>query len=86
MKTTALYEKHLALNARMIEYAGFSMPLSYTGITEEHLAVRTGMGIFDVSHMGEFLIDGKDALNFVNHLVTNTFLKILLKLLMLCFE
>lgn len=71
MKTTALYEKHLALNARMIEYAGFSMPLSYAGITEEHLAVRTGMGIFDVSHMGEFLVDGKDALKFVNHIVTN---------------
>lgn len=71
MKTTALYEKHLALNARMIEYAGFSMPLSYAGITEEHIAVRTGMGIFDVSHMGEFLVDGKDALKFVNHIVTN---------------
>jgi len=71
MKTTALTEKHLALNARMIEFAGFNMPVSYTGITEEHLAVRTGMGIFDVSHMGEFLIDGKDALLFVNHLVTN---------------
>jgi aminomethyltransferase len=71
MKTTALYEKHLAFNARMIEYAGFSMPLSYAGITEEHLAVRTGMGIFDVSHMGEFLVEGKDALRFVNHIVTN---------------
>jgi len=71
MKTTALYEKHLALNAKMIEYAGFSMPLSYSGISEEHIAVRTGMGIFDVSHMGEFLIDGKEALKFVNHLITN---------------
>lgn len=71
MKTTSLINKHLALNARMIEYAGFNMPVSYTGISEEHLAVRNGMGIFDVSHMGEFLIDGKDALTFVNYIVTN---------------
>ncbi len=71
MKITVLHDKHLALNAKMIEYAGFHMPVSYTGITEEHLAVRTGMGIFDVSHMGEFLVEGKDALSFVNYLVTN---------------
>jgi aminomethyltransferase len=71
MKTTSLTEKHLALNARMIEYAGFNMPVSYTGITEEHVAVRTGMGIFDVSHMGEFLIEGNNALTFVNYLITN---------------
>ncbi len=72
MKTTSLHEKHLGLHAKMIEYAGFHMPVSYTGITEEHLAVRTGMGIFDVSHMGEFLIEGTEALTFVNHLITNT--------------
>lgn len=71
MKPTALYEKHLALNAKMIEYAGFSMPVSYTGITEEHIAVRTSMGIFDVSHMGEFVVTGEQSLSFVNHLVTN---------------
>ena len=71
MKITVLHDKHLALNAKMIEYAGFHMPVSYTGISEEHLAVRTGMGIFDVSHMGEFLVEGKDALSFVNYLVTN---------------
>ena len=71
MKTTSLHDRHLGLHAKMIEYAGFHMPVSYTGITEEHLAVRTGMGIFDVSHMGEFLIEGKDALPFVNVLVTN---------------
>ncbi|MDY0294230.1 MAG: glycine cleavage system aminomethyltransferase GcvT [Acholeplasmataceae bacterium] len=74
MKTTVLHDKHLALNAKMIEYAGFHMPVSYAGITEEHLAVRTGMGIFDVSHMGEFMIEGKDALPFVNNLVTNLIL------------
>ena len=71
MKNTALYEKHVALNAKMIEYAGYSMPVSYAGITDEHLAVRHDMGIFDVSHMGEFVVTGKEALLFVNHLVTN---------------
>jgi len=71
MKTTVLHDKHLALNAKMIEYAGFHMPVSYAGITEEHIAVRTNMGIFDVSHMGEFIIEGQDALPFVNYLVTN---------------
>jgi aminomethyltransferase len=59
----------------MIEYAGFNMPVSYTGIAEEHLAVRNGMGIFDVSHMGEFLVDGKDAIKFVNYIVTNNILE-----------
>lgn len=72
MKYTALYEKHLSLNAKMIEYAGFQMPLQYKGISEEHLAVRHQFGIFDVSHMGEFLIEGKEALPFVNYLITNT--------------
>lgn len=72
MKYTVLYEKHLSLNAKMIEYAGFQMPLQYQGISEEHLAVRHQFGIFDVSHMGEFLIEGKDALPFVNYLITNS--------------
>lgn len=72
MKYTALYEKHLSLNAKMIEYAGFQMPLQYKGISEEHLAVRHHFGIFDVSHMGEFLIEGQDAIPFVNYLITNT--------------
>ncbi|TVP85265.1 MAG: glycine cleavage system aminomethyltransferase GcvT [Acholeplasmataceae bacterium] len=72
MKQTTLHDKHLALNAKMIDYAGYDMPVSYAGIQQEHLAVRTGLGIFDVSHMGEFLITGKDALGYVNRLVTNT--------------
>ncbi|MDX9692125.1 MAG: hypothetical protein RBT45_06680, partial [Acholeplasmataceae bacterium] len=75
MKTTSLTNRHLALNARMIEYAGFNMPVSYAGISEEHLAVRNGMGIFDVSHMGEFLVDGKDAIKFVNYIVTNNIIE-----------
>ncbi|MCD4826467.1 MAG: glycine cleavage system aminomethyltransferase GcvT [Acholeplasmataceae bacterium] len=72
MKKTSLYENHLKLNAKMIEYAGYLMPVYYQGIQAEHQSVRTHMGVFDVSHMGEFLIEGKDALAFVNYLVTNT--------------
>lgn len=72
MKYTALHEKHLSLNAKMIEYANYHMPLQYKGISDEHIAVRHHFGIFDVSHMGEFLIEGKDALPFVNYLITNT--------------
>jgi aminomethyltransferase len=71
MKYTPLYEKHIALGARMIEYAGFQMPLSYSDISLEHIDVRTKMGIFDVSHMGEFILSGKDAIKYANHLVTN---------------
>jgi len=71
MKKTALYENHLKLNAKMIEYANYEMPVYYEGINAEHLSVRTHMGIFDVSHMGEFLIEGEDALRFVNYLVSN---------------
>src|SRR5690554_1656343 len=71
MKKTVLYENHLKLNAKMIEFANYEMPVYYEGINAEHLSARTHMGIFDVSHMGEFLIEGEDALRFVNHLVSN---------------
>jgi aminomethyltransferase len=71
MKKTALHETHLKLQAKMIEFANYEMPVSYEGINAEHLSVRTHMGIFDVSHMGEFLIEGKDALAFTNYLVSN---------------
>jgi aminomethyltransferase len=71
MKKTSLYEQHLKLNAKMIEYANYHMPVYYQGINEEHLAVRENFGIFDVSHMGEIFIEGTDALRFTNELVTN---------------
>ena len=71
MKKTSLYQHHITLGAKMIEYAGFDMPISYTDISKEHHAVREQMGIFDVSHMGEFLVEGPDAVDFVNRLVTN---------------
>ncbi|MCB9257122.1 MAG: glycine cleavage system aminomethyltransferase GcvT [Chitinophagales bacterium] len=61
MKRTALYDKHIALGAKMVPFAGFDMPVSYSGIKEEHLRVRSDVGVFDVSHMGEFLLTGKDA-------------------------
>jgi aminomethyltransferase len=71
MKRTALYEKHLELGAKIVDFAGFEMPISYTSITEEHNYVRTKCGLFDVSHMGEFEIKGPEAEQYVDYLFTN---------------
>ncbi|MBN2409255.1 MAG: glycine cleavage system aminomethyltransferase GcvT [Candidatus Aminicenantes bacterium] len=71
MKKTRLHESHKKLNSRMIEFFGWEMPVEYSGIIAEHLAVREAAGLFDVSHMGEFLIRGKDALALVQHLTPN---------------
>lgn len=71
MKSTCLINLHIELNAKMVEYAGFNMPISYTSISEEHLKVRENVGMFDVSHMGEILIKGRDANKFVNYLLTS---------------
>ena len=71
MKNTALTEKHIALGAKMAEFAGYNMPISYSGIKEEHEAVRTNAGIFDVSHMGEFIVKGKEALHLVQRVTSN---------------
>ncbi len=73
MKRTPLYENHIALNAKMIDFAGWEMPLQYEGITSEVMSVRKGIGIFDVSHMGEILIEGDETINFVDYLLTNSF-------------
>ncbi len=70
-KRTCLYDSHVALGAQMSPFAGFDMPIQYKGITEEHLAVRTKVGMFDVSHMGEVFISGPDAERYVNHIFTN---------------
>lgn len=75
-KTTCLHDLHLALNAKMSPFAGFDMPIEYKGIVEEHNAVREGVGVFDVSHMGEVLVEGTDAQRFVNHIFTNDVTKI----------
>lgn len=71
IKTTCLHGEHLALGAKMSPFAGFDMPIQYSSITEEHLAVRNRCGIFDVSHMGEIFVNGPDAERFVNHIFTN---------------
>ncbi|MEA2021111.1 MAG: glycine cleavage system aminomethyltransferase GcvT [Candidatus Caldatribacteriota bacterium] len=72
---TPLHEEHLKLNARMIPFDGFDMPVQYSGIIDEHNAVREKVGIFDVSHMGEIEIKGEDALSFASYLVTNSLSK-----------
>jgi aminomethyltransferase len=71
MKNTPFTEKHIALGAKMAEFAGFNMPISYTGINEEHHAVRKNAGVFDVSHMGEFVLKGPDALSLIQALTSN---------------
>lgn len=71
MKLTPFTEKHKALGAKMVEFAGYLMPVSYTGINDEHMAVRNNAGVFDVSHMGEFILKGKDALDLIQRVTTN---------------
>ena len=70
-KRTCLYDKHVALGALMSPFGGFEMPIQYSGIVDEHQAVRQACGVFDVSHMGEVLITGPDAERYVNHIFTN---------------
>jgi aminomethyltransferase len=71
MKNTPLTEKHTALGAKMAEFAGYNMPISYSTITEEHHAVRQAVGVFDVSHMGEFIVRGKQATAFLQAATSN---------------
>jgi aminomethyltransferase len=71
LKRTPLYDVHVALGARMVAFAGFQMPVSYTGVIEEHRAVRERVGLFDVSHMGEFIVEGPGAIDYLNRVVTN---------------
>lgn len=76
MKKTSLYEKHIELNAKIIPFAGFEMPLQYKGVIKEHLAVRSTAGVFDVSHMGEFIVRGKNSEKFLNYVTINDVSKI----------
>jgi len=71
MKKTRLNACHKQLNAKMVEFCGWEMPIQYMGIMEEHLAVRTKAGLFDVSHMGEIMVSGNQALDYVQHLSPN---------------
>lgn len=70
-KKTCLYDKHVALGALISPFGGFDMPIQYSNIVDEHQAVRQHCGVFDVSHMGEVLVSGKDAERYVNHIFTN---------------
>ena len=71
LKRTPLYEQHLELGARIVDFSGWEMPVQYTSILEEHEAVRTHAGLFDVSHMGEFKVEGSGTLAFLQSLVPN---------------
>jgi aminomethyltransferase len=77
LQRTALYDTHVALGAKMVPFAGYEMPVQYpTGITVEHHAVRQQCGLFDVSHMGEFIVTGPGAIDFVNYVTTNDVAKL----------
>ncbi|TAL43089.1 MAG: glycine cleavage system aminomethyltransferase GcvT [Chitinophagaceae bacterium] len=71
MKNTPFTHKHIALGAKMAEFAGYNMPISYSGIIDEHTAVRKNAGVFDVSHMGEFILKGEHALDLIQRVTTN---------------
>lgn len=71
MKNTPFTQKHLALGAKMASFAGYNMPISYSGINDEHATVRTNAGVFDVSHMGEFIIKGENALDLIQRVTSN---------------
>lgn len=71
MKNTPFTDKHIALGAKMAEFAGYNMPISYSGINDEHAAVRKTAGVFDVSHMGEFILKGENALDLIQQVTTN---------------
>ncbi len=89
LKKTPLYASHIRLGAKMVEFGGWEMPIQYSNITEEHHAVRNGVGLFDVSHMGEVSIEGKESEKFINYLVTND-VKLLrdneIQYAMMCYE
>ena len=71
MKNTPFTNKHIAFGAKMAEFAGYNMPISYTGINDEHAAVRKNAGVFDVSHMGEFILKGDNALDLIQRVTSN---------------
>ncbi len=71
MQNTPFTQKHISLGAKMAEFAGFNMPISYTGINDEHAAVRNNAGVFDVSHMGEFILKGENALDLIQRVTSN---------------
>lgn len=83
-KQTFLHDRHIALGARMVDFAGWEMPVQYTSIIEEHKTVRNAVGLFDVSHMGELIVYGEDALAFLNKLVPQDISKLVDKKAVYC--
>jgi aminomethyltransferase len=75
LQRTALYDEHVKLGGKIVPFAGWEMPVQYTSVKDETLAVRNNVGVFDVSHMGEFFVEGKDAEKFADSLVTNDILE-----------
>jgi len=71
MKRIAIHDKHVDLGAKMVPFAGYEMPVQYTGVKDEHIKVRTGVGVFDVSHMGEFFVKGPGAQNLLQKVTSN---------------
>lgn len=71
LKKTVLYDQHITLKAKMVDFAGFEMPIQYEGILQEHTATRTAVGLFDVSHMGKFMVTGSTSREDMNQLITN---------------
>ncbi len=76
MKKTVLLDKHISLGAKIVDFAGFRMPLSYSSVTDEHNYVRENVGVFDVSHMGEFEISGKNSTKFIQFICSNDIMKL----------
>ena len=77
LKSTALEQIHIALGAKMVPFAGYNMPVQYSGLRQEHAAVRQGAGMFDVSHMGEFFVEGPDAIPFLQKVTSNDVSKLI---------
>src|SRR5688572_24885665 len=71
LKQTPLHAEHVRLGARMVDFGGWSMPVQYTGILDEHHAVRGNLGVFDISHMGQFFVAGSGARDWLNRLLSN---------------
>src|ERR1043166_7292115 len=80
MKRTPLFPAHQKLGGKLIEFGGWEMPVQYTSIMDEHLAVREDAGLFDISHMGEVLVSGAGAETFLNHTLTNDIRKLVVGL------
>ena len=76
LKKTPLFDQHVALGAKMVPFAGYEMPVQYAGVSHEHHVVRQKVGMFDVSHMGEFWVEGPEATAFLNSVTSNDVAKL----------